>query len=707
MPPAKTKTPMPKMREGREKDLLRGDSLLSAMSGGTVQLPVQTRQAEMRALPADGAEGPLRAELTWTTGAPVRRYDYYEGRYYWEELSLDPKHVRMDRLKNRAPLLANHRAYGGLDDVIGVVESADIDGKKGTATVMFSSREDLAGVRQDVSDGVLSKISHAYRIYAYEVQENGPEGLPVYRAVDWEPLELSVVTIAADDAANVTATMGRSGDLASADLFPCIITRAAKQEEHPMPPKEVVDAGKAPANKEAAEETRDDSQTLAQPKVDKPKDAETGDDRDAEERAVKAERKRAAAITDAGRKLRIKQEEIDKAISDGVSLDAARERFIDKAAELAGDVPAQRSHVSIGQDETQTRREAMVGFLLHRGQRDRYELPEAAQDFRRANFLRIAEICLEWRGERHGNLSKNELVQRALTGTDLPYIVENAVEKALLDHYNEYQPTFLPFCRRVDLPDFKEVSRVGLTEISTLTKHKDGAETSRGNLADEKEKWSLDEYRGMLQITRQTIINDDMDAFSRIPMMFADAARRMESDVVWALITGNPLMADGNNLFDATNHSNYNASGTALAHASMGAAMAAMRKQKGRGKKATIDVRAQFLLIPVALEHSADQLLADATYVLSSDRSQIKTGKVGQLTAIADPRLDEVDLNDWYLAASPGNIDTIEYGTLEGTSGPDVISQVNFETGGMDIKAVEDFGAKVIDHRGFYKQAGA
>ena len=97
-------------------------------------------------------------QLTWTTGARVLRGSYDP---YWEELSLDPKHVRLDRLRSgSAPLLANHSS-GSLDDVIGVVESAQLDagGVRGSATVRFDRGAAGEEAYRKVSDGILRNVS--------------------------------------------------------------------------------------------------------------------------------------------------------------------------------------------------------------------------------------------------------------------------------------------------------------------------------------------------------------------------------------------------------------------------------------------------------------------------------------------------------------------------------------------------------------------
>jgi hypothetical protein len=83
----------------------------------TTQLPPFAMRA---AVSPDTFDAEKRTvDVVWTTGAKVLR-GYFDKLY--EELSLDPKHVRMDRLNNGAPLLDTHSGYS-LESVMGVVES--------------------------------------------------------------------------------------------------------------------------------------------------------------------------------------------------------------------------------------------------------------------------------------------------------------------------------------------------------------------------------------------------------------------------------------------------------------------------------------------------------------------------------------------------------------------------------------------------------
>ncbi|HDY6498146.1 TPA: Clp protease ClpP, partial [Pseudomonas aeruginosa] len=62
-------------------------------------------------------------------------------------------------------------------------------------------------------------------------------------------------------------------------------------------------------------------------------------------------------------------------------------------------------------------------------------------------------------------------------------------------------------------------------------------------------------YGELFSITRQAIINDDLQMLSDIPFKLGQAAKATIGDLVYAVLTGNPAMSDGKALFHA-DHSN-------------------------------------------------------------------------------------------------------------------------------------------------------
>jgi hypothetical protein len=167
----------------------------------TMEIPVQTRSASVGNINAASRT----AEIVWTTGAAVKRIDPSSGQPWTEELSCNPSHVRMDRMKNGAPLLDTHNRYG-LDGVLGVVENAKVDGTKGTATVRFSNRAEVEPIFQDVKDKIIRNVSVGYTVYRYDdvsTPDDLRAGTRRMRATDWEPSEVSLVPVGADANAGV------------------------------------------------------------------------------------------------------------------------------------------------------------------------------------------------------------------------------------------------------------------------------------------------------------------------------------------------------------------------------------------------------------------------------------------------------------------------------------------------------------------------
>ena len=163
-------------------------------------------------------------------------------------------------------------------------------------------------------------------------------------------------------------------------------------------------------------------------------------------------------------------------------------------------------------------------------------------------------------------------------------------------------------------------------------------------------------------------------------------------------------MADGTALFHA-NHKNLAGTGAALAVDAVGAARAAMALQTGLDKKTVLNVRPAFLIVPAALELKAEQLVAQN--LVPAATSSVVPQSIRTLSPISEPRLDAASATAWYLAASPNQIDTIEYAYLEGQQGAYIETRNGFDVDGVESKCRLDFGAKAIDWRGLYKNPGA
>lgn len=361
------------------------------------------------------------------------------------------------------------------------------------------------------------------------------------------------------------------------------------------------------------------------------------------------------------------------------------------------------------QDETRTYREGAIAAVLHRVNPSAYKLDEKSQQFRGFDLGDMARDSLERAGHKTRGLSRSEIAVQAMqTTSDFPNILENVVTKSLRAGYTSAARTFLPFSRQATLPDFKQISRAQLGGAPNLKRVLEGAEYEHGTIGDGAEKYSVQKYGRIVAISWETIINDDLDALSRIPQAFGASAAELESDIVYAIVTGNPNMADGVALFHAT-HGNL---GTAAAlknalDPTLANPLAEMRKlmtlQKGLEGQ-YITVRPRYLIVPPSLEEAALKITS-ANFVASKGVDQNVFGP--SLLPISEPRLEAASSTAWYAAAEPNTIDTIEYAYLEGHEGVFTETKNGFEVDGVQIKCRHVFGAKAIDYRGLFKNAGA
>ncbi|MGX5723315.1 prohead protease/major capsid protein fusion protein [Shinella zoogloeoides] len=440
----------------------------------------------------------------------------------------------------------------------------------------------------------------------------------------------------------------------------------------------------------------------------------------AAEKAVRAERTRTSEI----RKLAREASEVDlgdEHIDAGRSVAEFRSALLEKLMSREAPATDNRSPARVGEEHHEKRAVAMRDALHHRAD-PRIELSPAAREYRGFSLMDMAREALEVRGVKTRGMSRDEIAGTALaqrsgygSTSDFPIILGNVVNTTLRAGYEAAGQTFRPLVREATVSDFKPINRAQLGEGPAFDKVNESGEYKRGAMAEGKESYRIATFGKVIAITRQVIINDDMNAFGRIPQLMGGAAAQLESDLVWAQILGNPTMGDGTALFHAS-HNNL-PTAAAFGVASLGIARATMAKQVGMDGRTVLNIRPQFLVVPVALETKAEQELKSLFYADSSDK--VATTSMRSLEIIAEARLDNgikkgaATASDiagsataWYLSASPAQVDTVELAYLEGNRGVYIETRQGFDVDGLEVKARLDVGAKTMDHRGLLKNAG-
>lgn len=661
-------------------------------------------------------------DVIFSTGAKVLRSPWF-GEPYYEELEISKNAMRMDRLNSGAPLLNNHSNWS-LEDVIGVVERAWLDGDKAMATVRLSEREELAGIVKDIESGIIRNISVGYRVHRFEKQ-NMPEGktvadeTPVYRAVDWEPMELSFVGIPADAGAQARGENGALQLREGTQTNECVLVNNNEREES---------MGK---KKQDGTETRSDEQTTetpASPSTETPAQAEGSTptegaaaastpaagaegERGAQptvktpEEIQTAEVTRQAEIRKAVRTAKLEETFADELCKDvKMTIEGARAAIFAKMEETSNQVRT-NNNVRVegaGMEQLIARREAATRVLLNQFDSSKFALKDGDGEMRAHGLLGMARKILSMEGVRNAyDLTPRELSERALHhSSDFPKVLENLANKTLMKGYEQAPSTFMPFVSEKSVADFKEISSVRLSDGGTLKKVNEHGEYKRGSLVETGEKYAVDTYGLIIGATRKLLMNDDLGAFTKIPTSLGMRAKQKENELFWAIIMSNPVMAEtGQTLFSVA-HANTQAQ-AAIAIASLGTGRAKMRALLDLDKQ-PLNLSPSFLVVPSALETIAEQYVTAITPNANGQVNPFGPGGRTQLQVVVEPRLDANSAAAWYLFADKSKLDMVEMARIDG-QGPKISVREGFDIDGMETKISYDFAMKALDYRGFFK----
>ncbi|MGR3754500.1 MULTISPECIES: ClpP-like prohead protease/major capsid protein fusion protein [Edwardsiella] len=323
----------------------------------------------------------------------------------------------------------------------------------------------------------------------------------------------------------------------------------------------------------------------------------------------------------------------------------------------------------------------------------------------------LARASLEGRNITTSGMSPVNYVGMAFTHTssDFGKILLDVANKSVLAGWDTANETFEKWTRKGILTDFKVAKRIGIGEIGSLREVREGAEYKHITVGESSAQIQLATYGELFSITRQAIINDDLDLLTRIPMMMGAAARSTVGDLVYAILTGNISMPDGKPLFHADHKNLLTGAQSAMSIKALSSAKALMRAQKAAteaedGKGRSLNIRPGYALVPIEKEDTALQLINSTSVPGADANSGIVNPIKGFVEVIGEPRLSDSSTDTWFLAAQGG--DTIEVAYLDGMDSPWIEQQQGFTSDGVVTKVRIDAGVSALDFRGLVKASG-
>jgi hypothetical protein len=623
------------------------------------------------------------------TGATVDRQGYYEdakgreqyGRYKLR-LSLDPAHVRLDRLNSgAAPMLREHSQ--NVDAVIGqiVAGSAEL-GATLTARARLSDAPGDSDLTHKIRSGLVRNVSVGAFLHTITAEDLDAT-IPAFVATDWEPYEASAVAVGADPGARVALAL----DLVTPSAPP------ATEEHKTMSEKN------APATFSAEE--------------------------------IKT---RNTAIRESARLLGLSGTMAVETMIDNaaLTLDEARSALFAAKAAAADKIGIDGgSRVEVGEGDD-TKRAATMGLAL----RARFggapltdDAAPYAREYRFASIEDLARECLRRNGQTDAaRLHKSAVIDAAMqlrtpggvsaflsggghTTGDFPLILADSARKSLRSGYNLNPGIHKRIARQRMLGDYLAHKHVLLGSTPNFSELPENGAPAYGPVAESGGSVILKDYASAVSVSRRALINDDLDALMGIPFRFGQSAMRKEAAVVLALLTGGTAgdWGDGSALF-ATAHGNIDATGAVPSIARVAAARLLMRLQTGVSHASqtaeSLDIEPAFIIVPEAQVVTTRQLFA-GLYTPTSAATANVPELFGGLQIVSDPILDAASSTRWFLSCDPNRFDGLEYCYLEGESGVVINSAPDWDTDGLKIKARMAFAAHAKDYRGLVTNAGA
>lgn len=691
-------------------------------------------------------------EVCWTTGARVKRYSWDEG-YYMEELAVDKKSIRLDRF-NAMSLLDTHESFS-MDQRLGTVVpgTVRIEGGKGYATIKLSKKQRAEELLQDLRDGHPLPISVGYKIHRYEKSEGADGQLPVLRAIDWEPMELSAVPVPADpeavsrsepDGKNSETVLVRQDNNAASPATtkerPMNKREAAKKYTGDQLEALAMGAGLARSEGETDEALRArllaayDKEERAAEEAEAARNAATQEaarraaEEDAQRRAANqqqqqqqtltpqqaAEQARQAVAAEGQRRtdieafaatagLKLDDELVRKSLADvNCTMEKFRNAVLDQIVANQGRNPTFPHSETRGMlDAQDTMRRMVTNAILHQlGVETKLE--DGAREWRSMGAMEMAREILVARGQStRGGI--HQIAERALhTSSDFPIILQAVVRAVLLSRYTGYENTFQLIASREVLPDYREAKVLDIGAAPDLKLKNEHGEFVSGTLRESEEAMKLQRYGRAIGFTHEMLVNDQLGQFMKVVGQWGEKVAKLEGDIMWGAIINNMKLKDGLGLFDAA-HKNLAASGTALDLANLKKGRTAIRSQKDIDGQ-PIAMNPKYLFTGSNLELDAQTLVA-APYN-PTVAGEVTPQAIKSLVPVYEQRLDLITKNAWFLFADAAADRGLHYLHLLGYEQPTTNEQIGFRVEGVEFTIAHSFGVGLTDYRFAYMNPG-
>jgi len=327
---------------------------------------------------------------------------------------------------------------------------------------------------------------------------------------------------------------------------------------------------------------------------------------------------------------------------------------------------------------------------------------EAADKIRRTTS--IGEVLIEaarangYTGSSRISAANAEPVLKAAFAThDINNLLSALVNKFLLNGFNAVESSWQDVSAVRSVNDFKAINLLRLNGDMKFRKIGNAGELKIAQASDTRRSVAADTYGISTQLTRQDMINDDLNALSQVPQRMGRGAALAMNEAIWGE-------------FQSSNDTYYQkasaAAGNALSLTALKAATTGFRKLTDPDGN-PLGIAPRVLLVPPELEITAAELMTSALLISGNTTKEPNANVLqGRYRVVVSNYLTSA--STWWLAADSVDLPALDVVFLNGQQAP-TIEQVapDYQLLGVAIRGFFDFGVSKAESLSCYRMATA
>lgn len=306
----------------------------------------------------------------------------------------------------------------------------------------------------------------------------------------------------------------------------------------------------------------------------------------------------------------------------------------------------------------------------------------------------------------------------AMSTADFPLLFADSLDRQLYGAYQATIPTWQNYARAEVLNDFRTVKRFATSGIRGLLKRvPELSEHERRSMTEAEYQYAVDMYEAGFAISFQAMINDDLNAFMRMPQDLADSARDSEEQFVTTLFCD----ANGPNAGAYTvGNDNILTGNPPLTRVALQSAITKLMKRKDANGNPIV-VTAVELVVGTGLALTAREIIDATQYRVVQPNGDVTivsgNGVAANLNVNVNYWIDSVATSahadtSWWVFANPnGPRPAMAFGRLRGYEAPALFEKIpdsrrigggapdmwSFDTSSAEKKIQHVYGGVFVD----------